>query len=47
MEDREEGVRVIIGKDFNARTGREGGRVEMEKGGEEKKEKRENRGMKL
>ena len=45
MEDRKEGVRVIIGGDFNAR---EGGRVEMEEGGEkEKEEERKNQEIKL
>ena len=39
MENREEGVRIIIG-DFNARTGREGGRVGMGRTEEEGKEER-------
>jgi len=30
MEEKEEGVKTIIGGDFNARTGREGGRLSME-----------------
>lgn len=33
IEEKEEGVRVIIGGDFNARTEREGGRVEEIEGG--------------
>ena len=27
IEEREDGARVVIGGDFNARTGREGGRI--------------------
>lgn len=43
MEEREEGVRTIIGGDFNARTGEEGGWQEWEEWEEEEREKRKSR----
>lgn len=47
IEEKEEEVRVIIGGDFNARTGREGGRVEEIKGECEEKRGRKSRGNKI
>ncbi|KYN22005.1 hypothetical protein ALC57_05605 [Trachymyrmex cornetzi] len=40
MEEREEGVKTVIGGDFNVRTGREGGRITEEIEGEEEEERR-------
>jgi len=40
MEEKEEGSRILIGGDFNARTGREGGAVGDEEEGESGGEKR-------
>ncbi|KYN10442.1 hypothetical protein ALC57_17416 [Trachymyrmex cornetzi] len=39
MERKEEGVKTVIGGDFYARTGREGGRVREENEGEEEEER--------
>lgn len=42
MDKREEGIRTLIGWDFNARTGREGGVIDGDglEGGEERKERK-------
>jgi len=47
MEEREEGVRGLIGGDFNARTGREGGRIGEEGDGGIEEEKRRSRDEKV
>jgi len=47
IEEKEEGVRVVIGGDFNARTGREGGRIEGEEGGCEERRDRKSRYTKV
>lgn len=40
IQEKEERVRVVIGGDFNARTGREGGRVGVEGGCEERRDRK-------
>jgi len=45
MEGKEEGVKIIIGGDFNARTGRERGRLNLE--GEEEEVGRRSRDGKI
>lgn len=43
IQEKEERVRVVIGGDFNARTGREGGRVEGVEGECEERRDRKTR----
>ncbi|CAK9827586.1 hypothetical protein ANTRET_LOCUS5267 [Anthophora retusa] len=45
MEEKERGVRVIVGGDFNARTGRQGGRIQKE--GEREDETRRSKDKKV
>lgn len=47
MEDGEEGVRVLVGGDFNARTGTEGGWWEEDEDGDRRKVKRRSKDGKL
>lgn len=47
IEEKEERVRVVIGGDFNARTGRQGGRVDEIEGGCEKRRDRKFRDTKV
>jgi len=47
IEEREEGVRGLIGGDFNVRTGREGGRIGEERDGGIEEEKRRSKDEKV